>query len=397
MKYTASIPLLLLCPTGAIAATSPPPVAWQSVPPALEQVVSGVREAEGGGTIIAHILLLNASDDRTIDAPDRLDATLHAGGRDTSVRLALQAPSAPIAPHGWTVVDYSMDKPVGMTGAAVLSLGDGPQGYAFALTEGATPTRAVASTSGRPPRTEREAGTQSSVVFGNLMTYRPVYVVSGSGTNDDIKIQLSFQYQLFGHADEPAPSWLDGFRFAYTEIIYWDATGVSQPFRDVSYEPELFYLYRWRERANGLRFSARGGFLHESNGKGVRGSRAVQYLYVEPQVDIPLGSYTLSVGPRLFHYVLGRDMNQDIARYRGHQALELSIGRDDGLKLSTFIRYNFRTGKGSVDGDLTYPVRRLIGHTPLYLVVQGATGYGEDLRDYNRRQSRIRVGVGIIR
>jgi len=290
-----------------------------------------------------------------------------------------------------------MDKPVGMTGAAVLSLGDGPQGYAFALTEGATPTRAVASTSGRPPRTEREAGTQSSVVFGNLMTYRPVYVVSGSGTNDDIKIQLSFQYQLFGHADEPAPSWLDGFRFAYTEIIYWDATGVSQPFRDVSYEPELFYLYRWRERANGLRFSARGGFLHESNGKGVRGSRAVQYLYVEPQVDIPLGSYTLSVGPRLFHYVLGRDMNQDIARYRGHQALELSIGRDDGLKLSTFIRYNFRTGKGSVDGDLTYPVRRLIGHTPLYLVVQGATGYGEDLRDYNRRQSRIRVGVGIIR
>src|SRR5579859_1542205 len=62
MKYTASIPLLLLCPTGAIAATSPPPVAWQSVPPALEQVVSGVREAEGGGTIIAHILLLNASD-----------------------------------------------------------------------------------------------------------------------------------------------------------------------------------------------------------------------------------------------------------------------------------------------------------------------------------------------
>lgn len=400
MKHTASIPFLLFCPVGALAATSPPAVAWQGVTPELQPVVSSISETEEGSTIIAHILLLNSADGRTNEAPDRLDAILHAGGRDISVHLARQGEQTSIGPHGWAMVDYGVARPEGAAGTAILSLGEGAQGYAFTLPGGGAPTRLAASQSGtsRPPRDERDAGTQSPVVLGNLMTYRPTYVVAGSGTDSNVKVQLSFQYQLFGHAGESDPSWLDGFRLAYTQTIYWDIARDSQPFRDVSYEPELFYIYHWRERENGLRFSARAGFLHESNGKGGEASRAVQYIYIEPQVELPLiGSYKLSVGPRLFHYVLGRDINQDIARYRGHQALELSIGSDNGLKLSTFSRYNFRTGKGSFDADLTYPIRHIIGHTPLYLVVQGFTGYGEDMRDYNRRQSRIRVGLGITR
>ena len=380
--------LLLACPAGAALAAPPAPP--------LTEVISEVRPVDDGKAIVARILLANMVDDRAIDAPPTLDAVLHGGDHDVAVRLVRQGAPARVPPRGWTTADYGLDRPAGMAGPMVLSLGGGQGGYAFAL-----PVPAIAETpalaAAAPPPARHDAGTQSAAARGNLSTYRPVYGVAGGGTDSDVKIQLSFQYQLFGHADEPAVSWLDGFRVAYTQSIYWDVERDSQPIRDVSYEPELFYFYRWPDRADGVRFSARGGFLHESNGKGGADSRGYQYLYVEPQIEVPLGSYTVSAGPRLFHYIFGRDNNPDIARYRGHQALALSIGRDDGLKLSTFSRYNFRTGKGSVEGELTYPVRRLIGHTPLYLVVQGFTGYGEDLLDYNRRQTRIRAGVGIVR
>lgn len=365
-----------------------------AAPPAspLTEAISEVRSADDGKAIVARILLANTADDHAVDVPPRLDAVLHGSDHDIAVQLVRRGPSVQVPPRGWTTADYGVERPTGVAGPMVLSLGGGQGGYAFALTP-ETPVLAAAASS--PVR--HDAGAQSISALGNLSAYQPVYALAGSGTDSDVKIQLSFQYQLFGRSGEPQTSWLDGFRFAYTQAIYWNVAADSQPFRDVSYMPELFYIHRWPANGQGLAFSARGGFLHESNGKGGLSSRAYQYLYAEPKIDVPLGDYTLSVGPRLFHYVFSRDNNPDIARYRGHQALALSIGSDDGFKLSTTSRYNFSSGKGSFEGELSYPVRRLIGRTPLYLVVQGFTGYGEDLLDYNRRQTRVRAGVGIVR
>ena len=377
--------LLLAFPAGAAIAAPPAPP--------FVRAITGVDQAEGNDRIVAHVLLANMSENRAVDAPDQLDAMLHVGERDVAVRLVRQGPAVQVPPRGWSTADYGFAPPTGLTGTAVLSLGVGHDGYAFALAKSGAP--ALASTT--PAPTARDAGTQSAVVLANLSTYEPVYGLVGAGTDSNVKIQFSFQYQLFGHTDQPPTSWLDGFRVAYTQTIYWDVAANSQPIRDVSYQPELFYIHQWPANAQGLRLSARGGVLHESNGRGGLNSRGYQYLYVQPQLNLALGDYTLSVGPRLFHYIFGRDINQDIARYRGHQALALSIGRQDGLKLSTFSRFNFSSGKGSIDADLSYPLRRIIGRTPLYIVVQGFTGYGEDLLDYNRRQTRVRVGLGIIR
>ncbi len=380
--------LLLALPARVAIAASP-------TPPLME-AISDVHPAEGDKAIVARIMLANMADDRTVDAPAELDATLHVRDQDVAVRLERRGRPVQVPPKGWVTADYEVARPAGLTGPMVLSLGGGHDGYAFAL-PGTAPPEAPALAVAAPHPRNRDAGTQPAAALGNLSTYEPVYAVVGSGTDSDVKLQLSFQFQLFDRMGEPPASWLDGFRAAYTQTLYWDVAAKSNPLRDVSYKPELFYIHRWPANGRGLEFSARGGFRHESNGKGGLASRGYQYLYVEPQLDLPLGDYTLSVGPRLFHYIFGRDENQDIARYRGHQALALSIGSDDGLKLSTFSRYNFRTGKGSVDADLSYPVRRIIGRTPLYLVVQGFTGYGEDLRDYNRKQTRVRVGLGIVR
>jgi phospholipase A1 len=390
------VALLFAMPSGVAVAA--PPAAVPTPPPVL--AIDGVRQDQAGGPIVAHVLLMNAMDEGAIGTPDRLDATLHAGGRDVPVVLTRQGAAQRIPGKGWGAADYAVARPEGLEGSVVLSLGAGRQGYAFALSPAAEGAQiAAVSPAAVPPAPpqERPIGGEKPPLLRNLSPYQPVYALLGHGTDSDLLIQLSFQYQLFGHQGDANGSWLDGFHFGYTQRIYWDIGADSQPFRDESFQPELFYRYTRLASGNGTRLSAQAGFLHESNGKGGADSRGYQILYVQPQVDLPVGDYTLSVGPRLFHYLFSRDNNPDIARYRGHQALSLSIVRQDGLKISTTTRYNFGQGKGSFDGELSYPVRKLIGATPLYLVVQGFTGYGEDLLDYNRRQTRLRVGLGIIR
>src|SRR3546814_3244506 len=74
------------------------------------------------------------------------------------------------------------------------------------------------------------------------------------------------------------------------------------------------------------------------------------------------------------------------------------IGEDDGLRITTNTRLNFGSGKGAIDADISYPIDRLIGgNLNFYLFGQAFTGYGENLLDYNRRMTRLRVGLAIVR
>jgi outer membrane phospholipase A len=381
MKIVAA--LCFLWPSAALPEVARPPVI----------AIDGVRQGEGG-TILAHLLLLNGAEQSAVATPDRLDGTLHVGGRDIPVSLTRQKGPDHIPAHGWIGADYTVARPADLGGDAVLSLGSGREGYAFAL---AAPPAGDTRAAYAEPATPQLSPVAGREVLANLSAYEPTYAVMGGGTNSDMRVQLSFKYQLFGRAGEPNRSWVDGFHVAYTQKIFWDIETKSKPFRDVSYQPEILYIHNWAPRSNGVRFGVRGGLLHESNGKGGDDSRGYQYLYVQPQAELPIGDYTLSVGPRLLHYVFGSDNNPDIGRYRGHQALSLAIGREDGLKINTTSRYNFGHGKGAFDGDISYPIRNILGGTALYIVVQGFTGYGEDLRDYNRQQTRVRLGLGITR
>jgi outer membrane phospholipase A len=66
--------------------------------------------------------------------------------------------------------------------------------------------------------------------------------------------------------------------------------------------------------------------------------------------------------------------------------------------MSVTSRLNIGSGRGAVDGVLSYPLTKAWTNGPqLYLIAQGFTGYGESLLDYNRRQTRARIGFGITR
>src|SRR3546814_11173894 len=74
------------------------------------------------------------------------------------------------------------------------------------------------------------------------------------------------------------------------------------------------------------------------------------------------------------------------------------IGEGDGLRITTNTRFNFGSGKGAIDADISYPIDRLIGgNLNLYLIGQAFTGYGENLLDYNHLMPRLPLEMGIVR
>ena len=222
-----------------------------------------------------------------------------------------------------------------------------------------------------------------------------MYFVYGPGNDTAARIQISLKYQLFGRRG----NWLDGITFAYTQRMFWDIEEVSSPFRDVNYMPELFYLVPPRPVGDsGIALGGRFGARHESNGRDGAASRTLNTLYIQPEATLPIGRYSFTLGPRIWTYVGRLTGNEDIRRYRGHTGLYAAIGEDDGLRLSLTSRLNIGGGKGAVDGVLSYPLTKMWAHGPqLYLIAQGFAGYGESLLDYNRKQTRLRIGFGITR
>jgi phospholipase A1 len=339
--------------------------------------------------------------------PTSLAATLSAptGARETILlRPAADQPAqTSIAAGGFARLRYEGTLPAGTAaGSLTLSIEGAP---AIALTVGGeTPMLASAAPAlagsplsapvSPPPAPPSAGAARDNPFLANLSAYEPMYFVYGPGTDTAGRIQISLKYQLFGRRG----NWLDGINFAYTQRMFWDLEAGSSPFRDVNYMPELFYLVPPRDVGDGISLGGRFGARHESNGRSGASSRTLNTLYVQPEATIPLGRFALTVGPRLWAYVGAQTGNEDIEHYRGHTGLYVAFGEDQGLRLSLTSRLNIGSGKGAVDGVLSYPLTRMWASGPqLYLIAQGFAGYGESLLDYNRKETRARIGFGITR
>src|SRR3546814_16666227 len=81
-------------------------------------------------------------------------------------------------------------------------------------------------------------------------------------------------------------------------------------------------------------------------------------------------------------------------RYRGNTGLFAEIGEGDGLRITTNTRFNFGSGKGAIDADISSPLDRLIGgNLNFYLIGHALTRYGENLLDLHRRLTRLPTGL----
>lgn len=380
-----------------------------------EVIIRDAGQRDADGAILVDLRQLNEGDaPATMALADRIEARLVANGSEQRVWLERDQAGAAdrtVLPGGFAQARYRLRVPGGAAiQGAILSIPAlsrqqivvAERAYAAPMVAGAEPAaqapgEVAPAPQAAPPPADRSAGNQ---FLGNFSAYQPIYAVYGPGTNSEARLQISFKYRLFGISEAGAPgAGREGLHFAYTQRMFWDLGAESLPFRNIDFQPELFYLTPSRTLASGASFSAQAGFAHESNGRDGVASRSLNSLYLAPMAAFPLGDgYRLSVAPRLSLLVGSLSDNPDIRRYRGNAGLSAEIGKDDGLRLTTATRFNFATGKGAVSADLSYPLPRILSGMPsLYLFGQSFVGYGENLLDYDRRATRLRLGVALVR
>lgn len=230
----------------------------------------------------------------------------------------------------------------------------------------------------------------------------PMYFAAGnSGGEANAKFQLSFRFHIFQPDDMRSRSLIDNLYFGYTQFSLWDLHSPSAPFRDTNYRPSLYYFLPDLGIRNAplSRVSFASGLEHESNGRDGSASRSLNTYFVKPTFTFgDLNHTQLRITPKLYAYLGSLNDNPDLAQYRGHMDLNITLGQADGIELSTMLRKGTRSDHGSIDSTLSYPLSRLLPGTAGYLMMNLFYGDGESLLTYNQKLTpQLRLGYSLWR
>ena len=210
--------------------------------------------------------------------------------------------------------------------------------------------------------------------------------------NEEAQFQLSVKVRL-NRGDLLVPD--DGVFFGFTIESWWQvySKGISSPFRETNYQPEVFYLAPLAREVAGGRLALGLGFEHQSNGQIQGFSRSWNRLYaaaiwsrggfvatLRPWYRLPEDEKESPLDPK-------GDDNPDILDFYGHG--ELTLGwRDSRRGYALSVHGNPSTGKGGGELAVSFPAfGRFRG------VVSYFNGYGDSLIDYDHFQQRLGVGI----
>jgi phospholipase A1 len=373
-------------------------------------LLAPVEAATPGGEVRVDLVILNPTPTEVIfETPMTLSGTLSSERRSWPVQLRGQAGGgAQIAARGFSYRSFIFTVPADARGRLVLDL-EQPQ-PARALIEvkaAADPGRerriASAPLSSSLPGQPAESVIQRTFA-GRFSPHEPVYFVYGPDA-PGAKFQFSFKYRVLGHkaglgAKIPA---LRGLYAGYTQRSLWDIDAESSPFYDSSYMPELIYESQAViDPGNAGGFKMLGyqiGVRHESNGQQGPDSRSLNIAYIRPAFSFGrLDGWNVLLVPRIFEYIVDVENNPDIKDYRGNVELTAIIGRNDRGALALTGRVGDGFHKGSLQVDLTVPVKfDKMFDFATYVLIQYWNGYGESLRSYNQRSETVRAGFSLVR
>lgn len=241
-----------------------------------------------------------------------------------------------------------------------------------------------------PGETVVASSTGSSATFvDRFEPHEPVYGVGGLG-DAGAKLQVSFAFKPFS---DRAPLKLGNLRFAYTQTMFWALDKPSGPFRATNYSPEVYADIPVGDTA-----TIALGYRHDSNGRGITDSVDVNRVFLRAEKSFDLGgNWRLDLAPQAWFYVGNSGAVHTISDTWGYTSLTASIGQQDGVKLAVTGRGNVRTGKGSAELFVSYPLARIARGVGFYLFGQAYTGFGEALDDWNKRDTHARIGIALTR
>lgn len=219
---------------------------------------------------------------------------------------------------------------------------------------------------------------------------QPRFDPPGDLDKTEATFQISFKMKL----------WEDMFGgdsalwMGYTQKSHWQIYNddLSRPFRETNFEPELMWTLPTKYDIFGLsgRLLALG-VVHQSNGRGDPLSRSWNRVY--GMVALERGPFVMQIKP---WYRLSededKDDNPDINDYIGRAEFLFFYKWAQEITTTLRLRTTFKSDPawGSAQIDVRFPITKdLRGY------VQAFSGYGENMIDYNFRNTSVGIGVSI--
>jgi outer membrane phospholipase A len=234
--------------------------------------------------------------------------------------------------------------------------------------------------------TDVEDDIEPTLVY--LSAYKPTYFIFG---RPDTKIQFSAKSQIIRSVD---------LFFGYSQLMIWEILEPSAPFRDLNYNPDIFY--RWslgsKESGQWLDF---GIYEHESNGQAGSASRSWDRAYLRYQFKTDLGSNAQIQWGFKIWLPYGLSDNPDLPQYRGIWEINIDFSQFLGpsFEASNIFLRLYPGGASYINPlrggqEVTFRIKSRWRPLLLPWVAQIFHGYGEDLLNYQDEHWGFRIGLG---
>jgi len=209
-----------------------------------------------------------------------------------------------------------------------------------------------------------------------------------------VSLKLSVGSDLFGLGEV--------YYLSYTHQAFWQLYAESAPFRETTYNPELFVVFPiYDDSKFGMR-SLKIAFAHRSNGQGSsedvdfpdgcynpgNRSRSVNYFYSTLRLQHKTLITDLTAWVPIFSSM---DDNPDLMDYTGYTSLKFSYFYNKSL-ITLMGRANITNGRGAVEATYSYPLVKNV-----YLYTKLFSGYTESLIDYDNYITKFSIGFSFSR
>ena len=220
-----------------------------------------------------------------------------------------------------------------------------------------------------------------------LERHYPFYFVYGRPLS---KLQVSFK--------SPVVRGLPLY-FGYTQIMFWELEEKSKPFRDFTYNPELFYRLD-KVKWGWLKSMDIGIYGHNSNGRKGAESRSLDSHYLRFNFDKEGERWVTRFGTQLSYLYAFDETNRDIQEYIGPLSLSVSFIQlfdswvdksEVALAVSPGGKFADQWDRGGYQLSWSFRAGRFDLVPAFYL--QYYYGYAETLLNYNQQVSEFRGGI----
>lgn len=205
----------------------------------------------------------------------------------------------------------------------------------------------------------------------------------------EVKFQLSLKAKILQDAFGKGDVWV-----AFTQQALWQMynRGLSRPFRELNYEPELIFTYPMNLSAGRFKFKMLGlSINHQSNGKEAAHSRSWNRFILVGLAKWDNMLITTRLWKR-FSETSIQDDNPQIEDYIGRCEIRTALTYGKHVfNLSFRNNLNFKHNRAHIEGSWVIPLNR-----DLRLMLQASHGYGDSLIDYNYKQTVVGIGFTFI-